>query len=164
MAIHDEIQKRRPDLLKVLSEPFHFSGLGEGSQDQLPWYVAPVFDYSGGGLHCAAGINHILKGHNLPDAPALTDQQLKALKLVEEVCRFIEFSMPFAPGDVQFLNNGLILHTRTAFEDWPEQNRRRHLLRIWFRIPEPHAGAAYFENCPNGVTPTNGTTYIRPAL
>ncbi len=164
MAVHDEILERRPDLLKVLSEPFHFSRLGEISSGQLAWYVAPVFDYSGGGLHCAAGINHIRKGHELPGAPGLTDQQLEALELVEDVCQSIEFSMPFAPGDIQFLNNGLILHTRTAFEDWPEPERRRHLLRMWFRIPELHVGAAYFENWRNGVSPADGTMLIRPTL
>jgi hypothetical protein len=27
------------------------------------------------------------------------------------------------------------LHDRTAFEDWPEPERRRHLLRLWLACP-----------------------------
>ncbi len=39
----------------------------------------------------------------------------------------------FERGDIQFLHNHVILHTRTAFEDWPEPKGRRHLLRLWLR-------------------------------
>ena len=34
-------------------------------------------------------------------------------------------------NDMQFLNNHVIMHTRQAYEDYPEPGRRRHLLRIW---------------------------------
>jgi hypothetical protein len=39
--------------------------------------------------------------------------------------------MNFQPGDMQFLKNALILHARTAYDDWPEPERKRHLLRLW---------------------------------
>ena len=35
------------------------------------------------------------------------------------------------PGDMFFVNNRWILHNRTAFEDHPDPDRRRHLLRLW---------------------------------
>jgi hypothetical protein len=28
-----------------------------------------------------------------------------------------------------------MLHDRTAFEDWPEPERKRHLLRLWLAVP-----------------------------
>ena len=27
------------------------------------------------------------------------------------------------------------MHDRTAYEDWPEEHRKRHLLRLWLSIP-----------------------------
>ena len=33
---------------------------------------------------------------------------------------------------MQFLNNHVTLHTRTAFEDYEMPNLKRHLLRLWF--------------------------------
>ena len=49
---------------------------------------------------------------------------------------------------MQFLCNHVILHDRTAFEDWPEPERRRHLLRLWLCPPEgrrlPEAFAARY--------------------
>ena len=43
--------------------------------------------------------------------------------------------MDFEEGDIQLLNNATILHARTAYEDHPEPERRRHLLRLWL---SPH--------------------------
>ena len=39
--------------------------------------------------------------------------------------------MDFRPGDIQVLHNHVTLHTRTAFEDWPGPERKRHLIRLW---------------------------------
>jgi len=33
------------------------------------------------------------------------------------------------------VNNHVLFHDRAAFEDWPEPERRRHLLRLWFASP-----------------------------
>ena len=38
-------------------------------------------------------------------------------------------------GDIQILNNHAILHSRTEFEDWPEPERKRHLLRLLMFTP-----------------------------
>ena len=94
--------------------------MGEETPGQERFYKAPVFDFVDGHFHCATGINHIRKGHALPGAPA------QALRMFEEVCEELEFSMHFAPSDIQFLNNGLVAHTCTVFTDWPEKAHRRH--------------------------------------
>jgi TfdA family taurine catabolism dioxygenase TauD len=39
--------------------------------------------------------------------------------------------MELQPGDIQLVHNHTILHDRTAFEDFPEPERKRHLLRLW---------------------------------
>jgi hypothetical protein len=44
-------------------------------------------------------------------------------------------SIAFIPGDIQFLHNHTILHARSAYEDWPEGERKRHLLRLWLSPP-----------------------------
>jgi len=47
----------------------------------------------------------------------------------------INMQMAFAPGDMQWVHNHTMLHDRTAFEDWPEPERKRHLLRLWLAVP-----------------------------
>ncbi len=39
--------------------------------------------------------------------------------------------MEFQSGDIQIVHNHTILHDRTAFDDWPDAERKRHLLRLW---------------------------------
>ena len=34
-----------------------------------------------------------------------------------------------------FMNTWVTLHKRSAFEDWPEPERRRQILRIWLSMP-----------------------------
>ena len=43
--------------------------------------------------------------------------------------------MRLEPGDMQFVYNHALLHDRTAFEDWPQPERKRHLLRLWLAPP-----------------------------
>ena len=44
--------------------------------------------------------------------------------------------MDFQPGDIQFVSNHWIMHSRTAFEDFPEPEKRRHLFRLWLACPD----------------------------
>ncbi len=43
--------------------------------------------------------------------------------------------MHFEPGDIQLISNHTILHARTAYEDWDEPSRKRHLLLLWLSVP-----------------------------
>ena len=45
------------------------------------------------------------------------------------------FDMDLEPGDIQLLSNHSCLHARTEYEDYPEPERRRHLLRLWLSLP-----------------------------
>jgi hypothetical protein len=44
--------------------------------------------------------------------------------------------MALEPGDIQLLNNFLVVHARTEFTDDPDPAKRRHLLRLWFDNPK----------------------------
>jgi len=42
-------------------------------------------------------------------------------------------SFTFERGQIQIVNNRRIGHRREAYEDWPEPDRKRRLLRLWGR-------------------------------
>ena len=44
--------------------------------------------------------------------------------------------MELKPGDMQFVHNHTLFHDRTAYEDWAEPERKRHLLRLWLSPPD----------------------------
>lgn len=141
LAVHNEIKATRPDLLAVLFQPYFWSMQGNELAGVAPFYSQPIFAVEDGFFACRYTRTHIrsaeIEAETNPDIPELTVEQREALDLLDQVAARPEFqlTMMFEPGDMQFLNNHLTLHTRTAFEDHPEPERRRHLLRLWMSLP-----------------------------
>jgi len=44
--------------------------------------------------------------------------------------------MNFRPGEIQFLNNYSIMHSRTAYEDHPDPALKRDLIRLWLTVDQ----------------------------
>jgi hypothetical protein len=137
LAIRNEIARTRPDLLEALYEPFHWSMLGQEKPGEKPYYEQPVFSEQDGYFSCRLVRAHITNGQNFPEVPRLTKTRIEALDLVAKLAASEEFYFPmmFEPGDLQLLNNHVCFHSRTAFEDYPEPDRKRHLLRMWLSVP-----------------------------
>jgi hypothetical protein len=59
------------------------------------------------------------------------------MEAIDRLCNDPRFclEMMLEPGDMQFVCNHVVLHSRTQYEDWSEPARRRHLLRLWLRTP-----------------------------
>ena len=82
-----------------------------------------------------AGNSMIFSAQDYPEVPRLTDAQIELLHLYDEVSQSagLALDMDFQPGDVQWLLNYAALHSRTGYVDFPEPERRRHLLRLWLK-------------------------------
>lgn len=132
-TVWNEIVRRRPDLASVLTREFDWTRWGQIGEGQKEFYTLPVFQPWHGHMVCSFSISVIEKAQNFPDARRLTDVDREAIYMVNDLASDpeIELEMDFQPGDMQFLNNHFIVHSRTAYVDWPEIERRRHLLRMW---------------------------------
>ena len=135
--IHNQIMKEHPNLITVLYQPFHWGRQGNEFPDQNPYYTQPIFSFCNGKFAGRYTRTHIRTAELGRVTPPLTDLQKMALAKIDEICERPEFqlTMMFEPGDIQFLNNHVTLHTRTAFEDYEDTKRKRHLLRLWFSPP-----------------------------
>jgi hypothetical protein len=60
---------------------------------------------------------------------------------------------------MQFLCNYSVFHARTAYQDWPEPERRRHLLRLWLACEDGPDLPAYLTS--EGSTPAGRPDGIR---
>jgi hypothetical protein len=140
-AVHNEIARQRPDLLKALYEPFPWSWNRQEVPGESPWYLQPLFSLRDGKLSCRYIRMQVLNSQRFEDAPRLTEQQLEAMALFDRLASSDEFrlTMMFEPGDMQLLNNHVMLHSRTSFEDYMEEDRKRHLLRMWLSVPNSRA-------------------------
>jgi hypothetical protein len=133
VTIFNEIRKRRPDLLPSLFAPIETDRRGEVPKGQKPYFSIPVFNWHAGLLSAIYQRKYIDDARRFPGVPPFTARQKEALDLLDELADDpkLHLRMEFFPGDVQFVHNHTILHDRTAFEDWPEPERKRHLLRLW---------------------------------
>ncbi|WP_233582964.1 TauD/TfdA family dioxygenase [Candidimonas sp. SYP-B2681] len=66
-----------------------------------------------------------------------TPEESQALYQVRKVAASPELylDMGFREGDIQFLNNRMMVHGRTDYQDAPKLEDRRHLLRLWIEVP-----------------------------
>ncbi len=137
MTIYNEMLKRRPDLLALLFEPMHTDRRGEVPAGQKPWHDVPVFNWYEGHLSALYARRYIESARRFPEVAPLTPQQTEALDLFDSLAEdpAINMQMTFRPGDMQWVHNHTMLHDRTSFEDWPEPERKRHLLRLWLAVP-----------------------------
>jgi hypothetical protein len=132
-AVYNEMLERRPDLVEVLYEPLYWDRNDEQGEGEPPFYPLSVFS----DVNVTPRIFYIgwyiRDAQRHADVPRLTDSQREAMELIEAIANDPEFyvEMDFQPGDIQLINNAKILHSREAYEDHDDRNRRRHLLRLW---------------------------------
>jgi hypothetical protein len=136
-TIFNEMRRRRPDLLRVLLEPIETDRRGEVAEGSKPYFNIPVFNYHEGLVSAIYQRQYIESARRFPDVPPLTPLQIEALDLFDELANDpkLHLMMELESGDIQFVHNHTILHDRTAFEDSPEPERKRHLLRLWLAPP-----------------------------
>jgi hypothetical protein len=130
--IYNEIL-RRPDLAPLLLEPFHWDWKKQDHSAPANTYTSPIVSMKDGVFSMYAGSLYILTAQDYPEVPRITPEQVEVLRLFDEITYEpgMAIEMDFRPGDIQWLSNYSALHARTSFSDWPEPQRRRHLLRLW---------------------------------
>jgi hypothetical protein len=155
MTVHNVMAQRRPDLLERLYQPFPVDRRGEVPPGKAPFYDAPVFNAHEGLVSVLYSRLHIGSSQRFPEARRLSDADLEALAMLADLAADpdLRLDMNFMPGDIQFLHNHTILHARSAYEDWPEVERKRHLLRMWLAPPGARTLPPVFTECYGGLTP-----------
>jgi hypothetical protein len=132
-TIFNEMRRRRPDLARVLFEPIETDRRGEVAEGEKPYFNIPVFNWHAGLLSTIYQRQYIESARRFPAVQPLTPRQVEALDLLDELANDprLHLMMELRRGDMQFVHNHTVLHDRTAYEDWPEPDRKRHLLRLW---------------------------------
>lgn len=138
IAVAQELGRRRPDLLAVLQQPFFHHYQGSGDPLQPLYYACPIIGSDP--LHFCMRVNRkniVAAQNDFPEIPRVTPQQWEALDLLEALMADPQYCyrMQLAQGDMQLVNNYVIVHSRTPFEDHAEADRKRHLLRLWLAVP-----------------------------
>jgi hypothetical protein len=133
VSLYNAIRATRPDLAAVLFQPIETDRRGEAAQGENPWFTIPVFNWCAGHFAGIYQRQYIESARRFPQVAPLTPVQVEALDLLDTLAEdpALHIELDFRPGDIQLVNNHVLFHDRTAFEDWPDLERRRHLLRLW---------------------------------
>ncbi len=127
-------------------QPFNYARHNVDAGNQLSYCRQPIFSFYDGDF--AAYLRVLIdRAYAMPDLPDMTAAQLEALDLLEEVASDPQLHVTFRqqPGDILLLNNWITFHRRDEFEDAPQPELRRHLLRIWLAVPNSRPLDPLFE-------------------
>jgi hypothetical protein len=135
-TVHNAMLERRPDLCAALYEHLWRSRFGEEDATNNSAYPLPVWGVRDGKFTSHYSRTYIEAAQRRPEGevPRVSDSQWQALDLLAALAEELCFEMSFAPGDIQFVNNHVIHHARSAFED-DDEGHDRLLLRLWLSMP-----------------------------
>ncbi len=140
-ALHNALLERHPDSLQRLYRPFWFDRQREYHPDDSPIFSAPVFTADTGEVLARYSTHQIRGGYALKAEP-LDNEGATAvaalLDLFDDETLSADFDL--GPGQMQFVNNRVLGHSRSEFEDHDDPASRRHLVRLWLR---EHGRRAY---------------------
>jgi len=133
-SVHQRMREQYPDELARLYQPVLFDRQKEHREGAEPVCLAPYFSWRNGRMFARANASLIRKGYEVAGEP-MDHALVKALDAIDEVCESEDlwYEAPLQRGQIQYLNNHEVGHYRSAFEDYDEPERKRHLYRLWHR-------------------------------
>jgi hypothetical protein len=137
--VHNIMLERAPELCAALYEDIWRSRFGEEPGGEKLAYPLPIFGQRDGRFTSHYSLTYIEAAQKMGEVPRLTENQKAGIDMLMTLAQELSFEMRFAPGDMQLLNNHVIYHGRTPFEDDASSDQDRLLLRIWLAMPNSRA-------------------------
>ena len=138
VTVHDALCKDHPEVLAPLYRGFHYHQVGEEAPGGPPVtrQRVPLFAVRDGQLSSRYLRSNLVAGHRALDMP-LTNEDIAALNTFDAVATAPENRLAFflERGDMLVVNNYTVMHARTSFKNYPEPERKRHLVRLWMDRP-----------------------------
>lgn len=137
LAAFNEILRTRPEYLGVLFSGFAYDRKGEQGAGERPFtQKVPTFSVSKNGVVSCRYSRSYLHHAQETIGLRLSPLEVEILDYFESITARPEFQMEMnlEPGDILFCNNYTVLHARRGFDDHPEPDRGRLLLRLWLEV------------------------------
>ncbi|MCP5025830.1 MAG: TauD/TfdA family dioxygenase [Actinomycetia bacterium] len=142
VTVHNEVWRRRPDLVPDLFGRFPIDRRNEERPGEDPYWMMPMARWDGDRLRTFYHADYMGSSQRHDSAPRFSPAQQELLALIDEIGADpdIHLEMNLEPGDIQLISNEVTLHARTAYVDRP--GSKRHLLRLWLdERPEANRAA-----------------------
>ena len=134
VTIYNQLRMRRPDIADRLFEPFKHDLRGEHPKDADPYTMLQAGAFDGEALRTFWHGEYFRSVERHPEAGGLSDADKVFLDLYDGIGAEpdVRLDMELSPGDIQFISNHTIVHSRTAYRDGSGQ--KRELLRLWLSL------------------------------
>jgi len=138
VAAFGVLRDERPDLAEIALQDFHFSRNQEQAPDEAEYYAQPLFDTADGRLFAKWNRNRVRTAQAIDGVPQLSAEQHETIDLLDDILSRPElmYTMYLEPGDLQILNNHVMLHSRTDYVDHEAAEKKRLLSRLWLAPPD----------------------------
>ncbi len=131
---HNILREKYPRYLERLYKPFWWNRQGEHHEGDAPTHFYPIFSSDGKSVH-ARFIKWLLyKGYELMEEKfdqLGQDAIEKMFDIMSDPVNHLMFDLE--QGEIQFMNNFVVAHSRSDYEDKGGKNKKRHLVRIFLR-------------------------------
>lgn len=138
VTVHDELRATCPELMETYYRGFYYHLVGEEApgRDPVTRTRVPLFAVRDGQLSSRYLRSNIVAGHKAR-GEALTAAEIEAMNAFDRVATKPENRLAFflERGDMIVMNNYTVMHARTSFTNFPEPQRKRHLVRLWLDAP-----------------------------
>ena len=158
LNIYNEMLKRNPAAAAALTEAIYRYRRNEIPEGKEPWFQLPVFNFHDDFMTVSWQGGYIRSATRFDELPPHSQDLKDGLDLFNSLANELAYSMDFKPGDIQILHNHVTVHSRTAFEEFPEPERKRHLLRLWLATPNGRPLSPAYKNRYGALKPG-----VRPA-
>ncbi|PNG56193.1 MULTISPECIES: TauD/TfdA family dioxygenase [unclassified Variovorax] len=133
-TVYNEMLARHPELIDRLFAPYLFDRNREHAPEAPPVISHPLMQMTDGRLTSRLSHRHVVNGYRMAgiELDGLGKDALEALEATMNQPHLIrEFF--FEPGQIQIVDNRRLGHRRTGYTDFAEDDRKRHLVRLWLR-------------------------------
>jgi alpha-ketoglutarate-dependent taurine dioxygenase len=134
VTVHNELRRRHRDLLPRLYRPFPWDRQAEHAAADAKVAWQPVFHADSRDIVARYNETLIVSAEELTDTPLDREgrESLAAMRAIADSPELrVEFTIE--RGQIQYLDNRSVAHSRTAFKDAEEPHGKRHLIRMWNR-------------------------------
>lgn len=133
VTMHNDLVRSDLELAAALYNPFPYDLRGEQAPGSKGWYTMPIFTRWDDRLFVRYIRPYIESSRRHDGAPRSTPIEAEAMDRLDAMCADPQYrvDMGLQPGDMQFVNNYHVLHSRKAYRDDRPAGRIRHLKRLW---------------------------------
>jgi hypothetical protein len=133
-TVYNVLRERHREVLPRLYEPFWFDRQREFHPGEPETFSAPLFIRDGERLKARMSLHQIRGGYAL-QGRGMDNETTAAVEAIREVFadESLQYQFRLEAGQIQYVANREIGHSRTEFHDFQDVERRRLLIRLWLR-------------------------------